>query len=171
VVAAAVILDPNNIPAGLNDSKKLSPKRREELFAELTTSARVAVAIAPPRLIETLNIRGATLWAMRSAVLALSALPDIVLIDGRDLPDGLPCPGRAVIGGDGLSASIAAASIVAKVTRDMMCPVMDSDTPGFGFGRHKGYGTAAHLSALAELGPGVHHRRLFGPVAARLLSR
>lgn len=168
VVTAAVILDPTNIPAGLNDSKKLTAKRREALLLEITATARTAIAVAPPALIETLNIRGATLWAMRRAVLALPAQPGAVLIDGRDLPPGLPCPSHAVIGGDGRSVSIAAASILAKVARDMMCPVMDADAPGYGFGKHKGYGTAIHLKALADLGASPHHRRAFAPVAAAL---
>lgn len=166
VVTAAVILDPQAIPDGLNDSKKLSPKRREVLFAEILSSAHVAIAVAPPSIIDSLNIRGATLWAMRQAVLALGQVPDHVLIDGRDIPVGLPCPADYFIGGDSKSVTIAAASIIAKVTRDRMCPIMDNDHPGFEFHRHKGYGTALHMSALTSIGPTLHHRYSFAPVAA-----
>jgi len=168
VVAAAAILDPNRIPTGLNDSKKLTPKRRAALFAEIMATARIAIVAAPPALIDTLNIRGATLWAMRHAVLGLAVTPDHALIDGRDIPDGLPCPADFVIGGDGKSVSIAAASIVAKVMRDRMCPVMDCDHPGFAFAQHKGYGTAIHMTALQDYGATPHHRRSFAPVANSL---
>lgn len=166
VVTAAVILDPKSIPDGLNDSKKLSPKRREVLFAEILSSAHVSIAVAPPSIVDSLNIRGATLWAMRQAVLALGQIPDHVLVDGRDIPEGLPCPADYLIGGDGKSATIAAASIMAKVARDRMCPIMDNDHPGFEFHRHKGYGTALHMSALTSIGPTLHHRYSFAPVAA-----
>ena len=166
VVTAAVILDPANVPVGLDDSKKLSAARREELFAEITASAMVAIAVAPPTLIAVFNIRGATLWAMRQAVLNLAVPPDHVLIDGRDLPPRLPARGQAIIGGDGLSASIAAASIVAKVTRDAMCAIMDCDAPQFGFAGHKGYSSARHLQVLSEHGPCRHHREDFAPVVA-----
>ncbi len=166
VVAAAVILDPAGWPEGLNDSKKLSPKRREKLCAELMASAHVSIVTAPPVVIDALNIRGATLWAMRQAVLGLAVQPDHALIDGRDVPPGLPCPAAYLIGGDGKSVSVAAASIVAKVMRDSMCPVMDADHPGFSFARHKGYGTAVHIEALRTLGPTAHHRVSFAPVAA-----
>jgi ribonuclease HII len=165
VVTAAVILDPEDIPQGLNDSKKLTPKRRDALFKTILVRAHVAVAVAPPVLIDRLNIRGATLWAMRQAVLGLGQRPEHVLIDGRDIPDNLPCPASYLIGGDGLSLSIAAASIVAKVTRDRMCPVMDQDHPGFLFARHKGYGTEIHMEALSLHGPTPHHRQSFAPVA------
>ena len=169
VVTAAVILDPKKVPVGVNDSKQLSPAKREALFAEILATAMVAVAVAPPSVIARLNIRGATLWAMRQAVLNLATLPDHTLIDGRDVPPGLPGIGQALIGGDGLSASIAAASIVAKVTRDRMCQIMDCDAPVFGFAGHKGYSSQKHLELLAEHGPCRHHREDFAPVAeARL---
>lgn len=171
VVVAAVRLDPHRIPSGLNDSKKLSAERRNELYAEIMASAEVAIATAPPDAIVALNIRGATLAAMARAVLALPRTPDRVLVDGRDVPMGLPCPGQALVGGDGRSVSIAAASIVAKVTRDRMCEIMDCDAPGFGFAGHKGYGTAAHLAALQAHGPCRHHRRDFAPVAALLMVK
>ena len=171
VVVAAVRLDPARIPAGLNDSKKLTPERREALYDEIVASAEIAIVSAPPSDILALNIRGATLAAMARAVRALPRAPDRVLVDGRDVPPGLPCPGLALIGGDGRSVSIAAASIVAKVTRDRMCAIMDCDAPHFGFAGHKGYSTAAHLAALDRHGPCRHHRAEFAPVAALLVRK
>lgn len=171
VVVAAVRLDPERIPAGLNDSKKLTAERRDALYDEIMASADVAVVSAPPSDILSLNIRGATLAAMARAVRALPRPADRVLVDGRDVPPGLDCPGTALIGGDGRSVSIAAASIIAKVTRDRMCAIMDCDAPHFGFSGHKGYGTAAHLSALDQHGPCRHHRETFAPVAALLVRR
>jgi ribonuclease HII len=171
VVVAAVRFDPQCIPEGLNDSKKLTEERREALYAEIMACADVAIVSAPPRDILALNIRGATLAAMARAVRALPRAADRVLVDGRDVPPELPCPGLALIGGDGRSVSIAAASIVAKVTRDRMCAIMDCDAPHFGFSGHKGYGTAAHLSALGLHGPCRHHREAFAPVAALLVRK
>lgn len=171
VVVAAVRLDPANIPAGLNDSKKLTAEKRDLLFDAIVRSAEVAIVSAPPSDILLRNIRGATLVAMARAVAALSCRADRVLVDGRDVPPDLPCPGIALIGGDGRSVSIAAASIVAKVTRDRMCAIMDGDAPHFGFSGHKGYGTAAHLAALGLHGPCRHHRRDFAPVAALLTDK
>lgn len=170
VVVAAVRLDPNRIPAGLNDSKKLTPARRDELFIEIMACAEVAVATAPPAEILVRNIRGATLAAMARAVAALPNRPDRVLVDGRDVPPGLPCLGLALIGGDGRSVSIAAASVVAKVMRDRQCAIMDLDAPLFGFERHKGYSTALHLEALSTHGPCRHHRNDFAPVADLLAA-
>ncbi|MVT00541.1 ribonuclease HII [Devosia marina] len=169
VVVAAVRLDPDSIPEGLNDSKKLSAERRDALYDAIMGSAQVAIVSAPPGDIFTRNIRGATLAAMARAVAALPCPVDRALIDGRDVPPELPCPGIALIGGDRRSVSIAAASIVAKVTRDRMCAIMDCDAPQFGFSGHKGYGTVAHLAALQLHGPSRHHRRDFAPVAALLL--
>lgn len=171
VVVSAVRLDPQRIPQGLNDSKKLTAERRDELFEEILAVADVAVVSAPPSDILNLNIRGATLAAMSRAVRALPCTADCVLVDGRDIPPGLPCPGIALIGGDGRSVSIAAASIVAKVMRDRMCAIMDCDAPDFGFAGHKGYGTAAHLKALNLHGPSRHHRSAFAPVAALLVQK
>ncbi|MCP1210590.1 ribonuclease HII [Devosia subaequoris] len=169
VVVAAVRLDPDNIPEGLNDSKKLTAERRDALFETIMASAEVAIVSAPPGDIFTRNIRGATLAAMARAVAALPCTVDRALIDGRDIPPELPCPGIALIGGDGRSVSVAAASIIAKVTRDRMCAIMDCDAPQFGFSGHKGYGTAAHLAALNLHGPSRHHRHDFAPVAALLV--
>jgi len=164
VVVAAVVLDHAAVPQGLDDSKKLTAERREELFAQIVASATVSVVAAPPAVIATLNIRGATLWAMRQAVITLSCIPDHVLVDGRDVPEQLPMRGQAIIDGDALSVSIAAASIVAKVTRDRMCQIMHRDAPLFGFAGHKGYSTPEHLAALDTHGPCRHHRADFAPV-------
>ena len=170
VVVSAVVLDPNNIPAGLNDSKKLTEEQREALFELIVVSgAIVSVVVAPPAIIASRNIRGATLWAMSQAVRGLSVAADRALIDGRDIPPGMSCEGIALIGGDGRSVSIAAASIVAKVTRDRMCRIMDCDAPHFGFSAHKGYGTPQHLRALTDHGPCRHHREEFAPVVAARL--
>jgi ribonuclease HII len=171
VVVAAVRLDPRRIPEGLNDSKKLTAEQREALYEKIVATADVAIVSAPPSDILALNIRGATLAAMARAVRALPRPVDRVLVDGRDVPPGLPCEGLALIGGDGRSVSIAAASIVAKVTRDRMCQIMDCDAPHFGFSGHKGYSTAAHLAALTTHGPCRHHREEFAPVAALLVPR
>ncbi|GLK77081.1 ribonuclease HII [Methylopila jiangsuensis] len=170
VVTAAVILDPDAIPHGLADSKALTAARREKLFAEIVRHAQVAVASASPERIEALNIRGATLWAMGRAMAGLPTRPGFALIDGRDVPPGLPCPADAVIDGDALSLSIAAASIVAKVVRDRMMKRLGEACPGYGFEKHMGYGTAAHLEALRRLGPSPHHRRGFAPVAALIAA-
>jgi ribonuclease HII len=164
VVTAAVILDPAHVPEALNDSKKLSASQRETLFESLILRHDIAIASASPRRIDEMNIRAATLWAMAECVKALPRQPDGVLIDGRDVPDGLPCPGGAVIKGDGLSQSIAAASIVAKVMRDRMMCNCGQDVPGYGFEVHMGYGTAQHRSAIVQMGGSRHHRLSFRPL-------
>ncbi|MGE4372147.1 MAG: ribonuclease HII [Xanthobacter sp.] len=168
VVAAAVILDPQQVPQGLADSKKLSAKRREALYAEICASAELAVAIAPPERIDRDNIRQATLWALAQAVRGLPRAPDLLLVDGNDPPQAA-CPVETIIGGDGLVASIAAASIVAKVVRDRLMTRLGAQYPAYGFERHMGYGTAAHLDALRTHGPCPHHRRSFAPVRAQQL--
>jgi ribonuclease HII len=170
VVVAAVILDQGAVPEGVNDSKKLTPQDRETIYARIMATAIVSVVAAPPSIIATLNIRGATLWAMRQAVMGLAIAPDHVLIDGRDVPPRLPVFGQALIGGDGLSVSIAAASIVAKVTRDRMCQIMHGEAPKFGFADHKGYSTPEHMAALDAHGPCRHHRMAFAPCAEALLK-
>lgn len=167
VVAAAVVLDPRRIPKGLNDSKKLSARQREDVFDQIVETATVAVVQASSARIDRDNILVASLWALAAAVRALSVAPGKVLVDGRDAV-AVSCPCEALIGGDGLSASIAAASIVAKVTRDRLMTRLAEDCPGYGFERHMGYGTADHLEALKRLGPTVHHRKSFAPVRALL---
>src|SRR5882757_838612 len=165
VVAAAVVLDPKRIPKGIDDSKRLTPERREELFEEICLTASFAVAFASPARIDRDNILRASLWALARAVHALPEMPKHVFVDGRDRLD-TPCDCEAVIGGDGLVLSIAAASIVAKVARDRLMRALAQDCPGYGFESHKGYAVPEHLAALNRLGPTVHHRRLFAPVAA-----
>ncbi len=164
VAAAAVILDPARIPPGITDSKKLSAAARAQLFALILAEAHaVAFSFAPPAEIDRLNIRGATLAAMRRAVLGLSVAPDLVLVDGRDVPPGLPCPGRAIIGGDGLDPAIGAASIIAKVMRDRLMMRLDGLYPVYGFATHKGYPTAQHRAAIPMHGPSAHHRLSYAP--------
>ncbi len=169
VVAAAVILDPNNPIAGLNDSKKLSEKKREKLFIEIQEKALSwAIAEASPAEIDELNILQASLLAMRRAVEALQLQPDQVLVDGNKIPQGLNMPCEAVVGGDALHAEISAASILAKVTRDRQMLELDQKFPQFGFAKHKGYPTKAHFEAIALHGVTTEHRRSFGPVRKAL---
>ena len=167
VVAAAVILDPARVPRGLNDSKKLTPEAREKLYWKICASAQVAVAFAPPTRIDDDNIRQASLWALARAVRALPVRPRLVFVDGCDRI-AVPCDCEAVIGGDGVVASIAAASIVAKVTRDRLMARLGLAHPGYGFERHMGYSVPEHFAALSKLGPTIHHRRSFAPVAELL---
>ena len=167
VVAAAVILDPGNIPRGLDDSKRLTPERRAILYERICARAQVAVAMAPPSRIDRDNILRASLWALARAVVALPVKPRLVFVDGRDRIDA-GCDCQAVIGGDGLVASIAAASIVAKVTRDRLMQCLGAVHPGYGFERHMGYSVPEHFEALDRLGPTIHHRRSFSPVAIAL---
>jgi ribonuclease HII len=165
VVAAAVILDPKRVPRGLDDSKKLDAETREKLYAKICASAEVAVAFAPPSRIDRDNILRASLWALARAVAALPVKPKLVFVDGRDRIEA-SCDCEAVISGDAIIASIAAASIVAKVTRDRLMIRLGMLYPGYGFESHKGYSVPAHFNALARLGPTIHHRRSFAPVAA-----
>jgi len=168
VVAAAVILPPGASLSGLNDSKKLSPRRRERLAAEIRTTALAwAVAEASAAEIDAWNILRSTLRAMARAVAALPLTPDEVRVDGNQAP-ALEVPVRTIIGGDALEPAIMAASILAKTHRDARLVALEARHPGYGFARHKGYGTAAHLAALARLGPCPEHRRSFAPVRAAL---
>jgi ribonuclease HII len=167
VVAAAVILNPRRIPRGLDDSKKLTPQARAALYAKICASAEVAVAAAPPSRIDCDNIRQASLWALARAVAALSVRPRLVFVDGCD-PIAVECECEPVVGGDGLVQSIAAASIVAKVTRDRLMARLGLAHPGYGFERHMGYSVPEHVEALARLGPTIHHRKSFAPIAALL---
>ena len=170
VYAAAVILDPDRPIEGLDDSKKLSPERRESLAGLIRERALAwAVASASVEEIERLNILQATMLAMRRACLDLSRAPALILVDGNRLPKGLPCPARAVVGGDALEPAISAASILAKTARDACCLELYARHPQYAFDRHKGYGTALHLARLAEFGPCPEHRRGFAPVR-RLLD-
>ncbi len=161
VVAAAVILPDGWIPEGLNDSKKLTERKREKLFDEITAGA-IAYGIAEANVeeINEYNILEATLLAMRRAIAKLSPAPDIALIDGN-IDRDFPLPARAVIGGDAIVPAIAAASILAKVTRDRLCAELDAAYPGYGIAKHKGYGTKAHMDALRTLGPSPIHRKQF----------
>lgn len=163
VVTAAVILDEATAPAGLNDSKKLSLKRREALFDQLQAAPH-AIGVATVDEIDSLNILNATHLAMKRAVAALPVAPGFALIDGNRIPFGLPCPAWAIVRGDARSASIAAASIIAKVTRDRMMAELAQDFPGYGWETNAGYGVPAHREALIRLGVTPHHRRSFRPI-------
>ncbi|MDE2150186.1 MAG: ribonuclease HII [Gammaproteobacteria bacterium] len=166
VYAAAVILDPLKPPDGLADSKRLSPAQRERVAVRIHAQALAfAVAHATVEEIERLNILGATLLAMHRAVQALAVTPSLCLVDGDRLPP-LDCPARALVGGDRLQPAIMAASIIAKVERDAELCRLDARFPGYGFARHKGYGTAEHLTALRRLGPCALHRMSFAPCRA-----
>ena len=165
VVAAAVILDPLNPISGLNDSKKLSAKRRDALAVEIRAKALAwSVAEASVEEIDRINILQASLLAMRRAVEGLKIQPETALIDGNRCPQ-LACPAEAIVGGDGKVASIAAASILAKTVRDAGMLVLHAEYPMYGFDRHMGYPTALHLQALREHGPSPVHRRSYAPVA------
>lgn len=166
VVAGAAILGPAAAPEGLNDSKKLSETRREALFDAVAASPAVAtgVGIASVEEIDRLNILNATWLAMSRAVAALPRAPGYALIDGNRLPPNLPSPAEAVVKGDGRSLSIAAASIVAKVTRDRIMRELDREWPEYRWAANKGYGVAAHAEALRLYGVTPHHRRSFRPI-------
>lgn len=164
VVAAAVVLDPADVPDGLNDSKKLSKLARERLYEDIMARAlHVAIASVSAAEIDATDIRKASLTAMSRAVDGLPVQPRHVLVDGRDRP-ALPCPSDPIIGGDALAASIAAASIVAKVARDRMMMQLDQTCPHYGFGKHMGYGSAAHRAAIATHGASLWHRLSFAPL-------
>ena len=167
VVAAAVILDRAHVPPGLNDSKKLTEAARERLFAPIITSARHGIGMASVVEIDSLNIHWATMLAMQRAVAALGLAADHVLVDGNKLPRWNQSA-TAIVRGDGKSFSIAAASIIAKVTRDRLMLALDAECPGYGWARNKGYGTADHARGLAALGVTVHHRRSYAPVKQHL---
>ncbi len=161
VVAAAVILPPDYIPEGLNDSKKLTAKKREALFDVICQNALAySIAEATVEEIDTLNILEADLLAMRRAIDGLQIKADFALIDGNIARD-FQIPARAVIHGDALSPSIAAASVLAKVTRDRQCIELDRQYPEYGIAKHKGYGTKAHMDALRQYGPAPIHRKQF----------
>lgn len=163
VVAAAVILDPNDIPAGLDDSKKLTARKRDFLFEEITRTSTVAFALCSPSQIDRKNILRASLDAMAEAVGKLAPRAEGILVDGNQTPPGsIPC--KTIIGGDGRSLSIAAASIIAKVTRDRIMQKLAVEHPGYGWDTNMGYGTKAHQKGLSERGVTPHHRRSFKPI-------
>ena len=164
VVAAAVILERKNVPKGLNDSKQMTPESREELYPRIMEFAiAVGVGEASVEEIDLVNIRQATHVAMARAVHALAHVPMFALVDGNDAP-ALSCPCDTIVEGDGRSVSIAAASIIAKVTRDRLMRALHEEFPGYGWFTNKGYATGEHLDALSRLGPCRHHRRSFAPV-------
>ena len=164
VVAAAVIFEKRRFPKGLDDSKKLTALAREKLYARILEKA-VAVGVGEASVdeIDLVNIRQATHLAMARAVRALNPAAAFALVDGNDAP-ALPCPCETIIGGDGRSVSIAAASIIAKVTRDRLMTALHEIHPEYGWAANKGYGTAEHLLALGRHGATPHHRRSFAPI-------
>ncbi len=171
VVAAAVILDPRRPISGLDDSKKLTEKRREVLYDEILDKALAwSLGRAEVEEIDRINILQASLLAMRRAVAGLAVAPGHALVDGNRLPE-LSCSAEAIIGGDGSVACISAASIIAKVSRDREMVALDARYPGYGLARHKGYPTKAHIEALGTLGVTEIHRRSFGPVRRLLEAR
>lgn len=170
VTAAAVILDPNNIPKGLNDSKKLSKLRREMLFDEIMRSSNVSVSNVSVEKIDELNILQASMLAMKEALGGLQQSPDFALIDGNRIPNDLGCEALALIKGDARSFSIAAASIIAKVTRDRIMVALAQQYPHYGWETNSGYGTKLHQIGLQNFGVTTHHRRSFKPIHNILCS-
>ncbi len=164
VVAGAVVLDRNNYPQGLNDSKKLSHKKRTELFAQIVETADYGIGIASVQEIDQLNILQATYLAMRRAVQNLQTVPSFALIDGNRIPPDLQCNAQSIVKGDGKSLSIAAASIIAKVTRDRIMFDLSKQFPGYGWESNAGYGVKAHQEGLNRLGVTPHHRVSFKPI-------
>jgi len=164
VVASAVILNPTEIPDGLNDSKKLTAKRRDALFDAINAVAQIGVGIATVQEIDEVNILQATFLAMHRAVEALPQPPAYALIDGNKIPPNMICDAEAIVKGDGRSVSIAAASIIAKVTRDRIMVTLAQQFPGYGWERNAGYGVKAHQEGLNRLGVTPHHRVSFKPI-------
>jgi len=172
VVSAAVVLPANGLPpdiaGSIDDSKALTARRRETAMPAILGCCAVGIGTASVAEIDRLNVLQATFLSMRRALDALPDLPAVALIDGNRLPKTLPCTGRAIVRGDSRSLSIAAASIVAKVTRDRIMAKLSKRHPGYGWDRNAGYGTAEHMMALQELGVSPHHRRSFAPVSQQL---
>lgn len=168
VMAAAVVLDPQKLPQGLNDSKKLSAAKREALYDLICATAHVGLGEASVEEIDHHNILQATYMAMQRAIAQLPVKPCFLLVDGNRLPNNLPCPAQAVVKGDGQVLSIAAASIVAKVTRDRLMAALAQQHPHYGWERNAGYGAPAHQAGLAQHGITEHHRKSFAPIAALL---
>ena len=169
VVTAAVVFQGRRFPEGLDDSKRLTATERERLFELILAAGTVSIAVAGRARIDRMNILRASLWAMSRAVAGLACRPNHVLVDGNMLPPDLACTAEALVGGDGLSVSIAAASIVAKVTRDRLMANVGRAYPGYGFERHMGYSTPEHFAALREHGPCPYHRQSFAPVREQQL--
>ncbi|MEM1395847.1 MAG: ribonuclease HII [Pseudomonadota bacterium] len=167
VVAAAVILNQDCTPAGIKDSKRMTEKRRQDVAAALWKTARVGVGVSSVEEIDSLNILKATLLAMTRAVANLPHPPSVAIVDGNIKPR-LTCPTYCVVKGDARSKSIAAASIIAKVTRDRMMTELDLENPAYGWANNKGYGSAAHRQAIEDVGVTIHHRRSFAPIRDRL---
>jgi ribonuclease HII len=163
VVAAAVILDPRRLPKGVRDSKQLPPERREELYTIIIERAEVGLGVVEVDEIDRINILNATFLAMVKAIEGLTRAPALALIDGHIAPK-LTCAAQCLVDGDAKSLSIAAASIIAKVSRDRIMTALDSVFPNYGFASHKGYSTPEHYDALRRYGPCLHHRRSFAPV-------
>jgi ribonuclease HII len=167
VVAAAVVLDPDNIPDGIADSKALDVDDRRRIYERILAVARVGIGVADVLRIDADNILNAALWAMAQAVARLDCAPKLVLIDGNKAPT-IDFPTRTIVQGDAKCLSIAAASIVAKVARDAIMTELARSYPNYGFDRHKGYGTPEHQAAIARYGVTPHHRRSFRPVQLAL---
>jgi len=172
VVVAAVILNPDRIPEGLNDSKLMTPEARADRYVEIMATSIVSVVVGHVRRIDRDNILQASLWGMRAAYRRLGVPVGAALIDGNIVPRRFPCRARAVVGGDGLSLSVAAASIVAKVTRDRMMVKLSRRYRRYAWDSNKGYGTPEHAAAIKKHGVCTHHRRSFSPIerALRLLE-
>jgi len=172
VVVAAVILDPNRIPEGLNDSKLMTPEARADRYEAIMATSIVSVVIGPVKRIDRDNILQASLWGMRAAYRRLGVPAGSALIDGNIVPRRFPCKARAVVGGDGLSLSVAAASIIAKVTRDRLMVKLSRRYRRYAWDSNKGYGTPEHAAAIKKHGVCTHHRRSFSPIerALRLLQ-
>ncbi len=168
VVAAAVILPVRGIPRGIDDSKAMTAAEREKVLAKIERSSIVGVGVASVHEIDQINILQASLLAMRRAVMAMPVCPRAILVDGNKLPYDLPCPARAIIDGDAISRSVAAASIVAKVVRDRIMDALAQSYPGFGWDHNRGYSTPDHKDALNRLGVTPHHRRTFASVRIAL---
>jgi ribonuclease HII len=172
VVVAAVILDPNRIPEGLNDSKLMTPEARADRYEAIMATSIVSVVIGPVKRIDRDNILQASLWGMRAAYRRLGVPAGSALIDGNIVPRRFPCKARAIVGGDGLALSVAAASIIAKVTRDRLMVKLSRRYRRYAWDSNKGYGTPEHAAAIKKHGVCTHHRRSFSPIerALRLLD-
>ncbi len=170
VVAAAVIFETRRYPDGIDDSKRLTALARERLYDQIIAKGLVSICVASRERIDRMNILRASLWAMSRAVRGLSRAPGHVIVDGNMLPPDIACTCEALVDGDALSISVAAASIVAKVTRDRLMANVGRAYPGYGFENHVGYSTPEHFAALRQHGPCPQHRRSFAPVMAQQLE-